>query len=788
MRLFLFSILFLLYSTGFAQQKLIVSGSVLDRENGSPLIGATIYIFGTTSGSVSNNEGKYSLNIPAGEYLITAAYLGYKTDSTRITLTQNQTLNFRLTATSIHTEEVIVTTRNPESNIKSIETGKVELSMREIKKLPALMGEPDFLRIIQLTPGISAANDGNSGFYVRGGGADQNLVLLDNATIYNPNHVLGFFSVFNAKTIANTKLTKSGMPANYGGRLSSIVNVSSRDGDMNKYGINGSIGLLSSSLSIEGPIINEKLSFLVAGRRSYIDEVLKPIITATIPNSSSFYTNSNYYFSDINAKLSFKPNNKDKLSLSYYNGGDNYSVEQLQINFKNHLNWGNQMAAFNWSHRFKNNFTLLTTLSMTDYGFHLEAEQNTVEIGMFSGVRDYNAKLTLAKVGKKGSIVKTGIEHIYHQFQPNNIDASTHNQDLEFGSNRLLASHETSVFYNHEFDLAPNLRVNAGLRFTNYMHIGPYYEMIRDDIGDISDTTYYGNNEIIKTYQSLEPRLSLRYQLNKTSSIKGSYTQNNQYIHLVSSSTVTLPTDVWLPSTDLIQPQKGTQYTVGYFRNFFENKYITSINAYYKEFHNQIELLSGFLSNFQDNIFEESITIGSGNSYGIEVFAQKSVGDFTGWIGYTLSKTNRQFDEINDGKIYPAKYDRRHDINIVAAYTITERWDISGTFIYATGNALTLPEAKYVMENNVITEFGQTNAYRMPDYHRLDISANYLLKKTDKYESSINFSVFNIYNRANPFYIYFEITGDVENGTINITPKQITLFPMLPSITWSFQF
>jgi uncharacterized membrane protein len=788
MRLFFIVIFYILSLSAKSQDKIKISGKVVDFDTDSPLIGATVYIFGTSVGSITNEHGIYSLYLTPGTYTICASYLGYKTDTLNTPINSDQQLNIKLKLLSVLAEEVIVSAKNSEDNVKGVESGEIMLSMREIKKLPTLMGETDFMRIIQMTPGISAANDGNSGFYVRGGGADQNLVLLDNAPIYNPNHILGFFSVFNAQTISNTTLIKSGMPANYGGRLSSIISFSGRDGDLEKYCVNGNVGILSSAISVEGPMIKEKISFIVSFRRSYIDEVLKPIVRPFVAESSSFYNSSKYYFYDFNGKISFQPNQKDKITLTLYQGEDNYSLEKFPLDFKNQMSWGNDIAVLNWSHNFNSNLNILNTFSTTSYGFNLEAEQNKISVDLLSDISEYTFKSTLTNAKNSGTIIKAGIEHIYRKFHPNNLSATTNDVDLQFGSNRELNSHETSLFYNHEFDLTSNFRIAAGLRFTNYMHVGPYYQMSKNEIGEITDTTYYKSNELIKTYQSLEPRISLRYQLDRFSSIKASYTQNNQYTHMVSASAVTLPTDVWLPSTNLIKPQKGSQYTLGYFRNFSENNYISSFNIYYKDFFNQIELLSGLVNNYHDNIFEENVSFGSGNSYGIELFIQKTIGNFTGWLGYTLSKTNRKFDEINNGKIYPAKYDRRHDINVVASYDINEKWSVSSTFIYATGNAFTLPEAKYIIEGNIITEYGDVNAFRMPDYHRLDLSINYILKKTKKFESMLNFSVFNVYNRSNPFYIYFEITGNVYDGNIEITPEQITLFPILPSITWNFKF
>ena len=772
----------------FGQEKIKISGKITDISTNEPLIGATIYLLNSNYGTISNEHGYFSLYLTSGIKQIGANYLGYHSDTIDIVIYDNIRIDIKLERMHFITKEVVVSTKAPEKNVKSVESGSVQLTMREITKLPALMGESDFLRIIQLTPGVSAANEGNSGFFVRGGGADQNLILLDNANVYNPSHVLGFFSVFNSKTIANTKLIKSGIPANYGGRLSSVLNFTSRDGDLKRYSIQGTLGLLSSNLLVEGPIVKEKLSFVFAGRRSYIDEVIKPIIRPLVPGSSTFYDNSKYHFYDLNAKLSLKPTTKDKITLTAYQGSDKYSIQELQIDFKNLMNWGNAVIALNWAHRFNTRWNLTNSVSLTDYHFNLEAQQNTVNVDLFSGVRDLNYKLTLANIQDNGSIIKAGLEYTYHRFRPNNLSAETYETDLQFGSNRVMNAHEASAYYNHEFDIFYNTRVSAGLRYSHYIHVGPYYQMNRNVINEITDTTYFGPQDAIKTYNDLEPRISLRYQLNKLSSIKASYSLNNQYVHLASSSAVTLPTDVWLPSTNLIKPQRSTQYTLGYFRNFLENQYTGSLNIYYKDFRNQIELLQGFMNNFHDNIFEESITFGTGESYGVELHLQKALGNFTGWIGYTLSRTTRQFDNLNEGNVYPAKYDRTHDLNIVASYDLNQKWNLAATFIYATGNAMTLPESKYVIGGNVITQNGAINSFRMPDYHRLDLSVNYNLTTTEKFESILNFSVFNVYNRANPFYIYFQIEGNVYDGNIEITPKQISLFPILPSISWIFKF
>jgi len=773
---------------GFCQPDNTLIGKITDLSSGEPLIGAVIKVNTTNSGTVTNEKGFYQLYLKNGEYELSISYIGYTPQNIHIIIPETKQLNIQLELTSLKVDEIVVTAKKLDENIESTETGTIEISMKEIKKLPALMGETDFLRIIQLTPGIQSANDANMGFYVRGGGADQNLILLDNVPVYNPSHVLGFFSIFNSDVIQSTKLIKSGMPANYGSRISSIIDINSRNGDYEKFRASGSVGILSSKFILEGPIIRDKLSYIISARKSYIDEVLKPVVNSLFDINSTFYKNSTYNFTDINSKLSFKLSKKHNLNLTAYGGNDNYSLIKLEPEYSNAMKWGNRLLAFNWYYQVNQEWNLQSTIGYTRYDFNLDAEQKNVSIGMVSAVNDYVFRTEFCKAGYNGQIIKFGAEHYFHSFIPNNLDATSNNQLLSFGSNRKLNAHESSIFYNHEVGVTQALRFNLGVRYTYYMHVGPYYEMIKNEIGQISDSNYYSPGKKICNYNSPEPRLSVRYQINNYSSLKGSYTMNKQYIHMISSSSVTLPTDVWLPSTSIIKPQWGQQFTAGYYRNFNENVYETSINIYYKDYYNQIELLRGIVNNFQDNIFEESATFGKGYSFGAEFFVQKTSGKITGWIGYTLSATFRRFNEINDGAIYPAKYDRRHDLNLILSYDLNKKWTASATFILASGNALTLPAYKYILEGNVIAGYGERNSFRMPLYHRVDLSLTYIARKTDKFESSFNFSVYNVYNRANPFYIYFEVTGNVYDYNLNITPKQISVFPILPSITWNFRF
>ncbi|MBN2350061.1 MAG: TonB-dependent receptor [Bacteroidales bacterium] len=777
---------FLLQNAG--AQEYLLSGKVIDGESGEWLIGAAIQVTGTSKGAVTDENGTYILKLPRGIYNIQISYIGYERLGKEISLTADRIENFTLIPKVIESEEVIITTEKPEDHFRSTETGLIELKAKDIKALPTLMGEADALRILQLSPGVSSVTEGNAGFYVRGGGADQNLILIDNATVYSSSHVLGFFSVFNSDAIHGVRLTKSGMPAFYGGRLASVMDVEMLDGNPDSLETTIGIGLISSKIAFQGPILKNRITFSAAVRRSYLDEVVKPVISPFLKNQSSFFKDNKYHFYDINGKLAVRLSGRDRVTFTLYNGIDKYSLQQYRFDYENYIKWGNTLGVLNYNHIFNKDFAVNTSLSFTEYFFNFSAVQSNIQIGLSSLIRDVAFKIQFTKLGTNNGYTKFGIDYQKHRFLPNNLDATANDLDLEFGSNRVLNAHETAIYYDRIIPVGGRLSTNIGLRYTNFLHVGPYQKMLTNNLGEIYDTLSYGSNKVIKPYNHIEPRISARYLLNDNSSLKASFTQNYQYIHLASASAVTLPTDVWLPSTEKIKPQQGEQYTLGYFVNSRDNIYQASVDMYYKTLKNQVELLYGIINNFKDNIFEESVIFGSGSSYGIEFYIRKTQGKMNGWIGYTLSKTTRKFDEINEGKIYPAKYDRRHDVNLVVSYVLNKKWTFSGTFIYASGNAMTLPEYKYLIDGNVITGYGPTNGFRMPDYHRLDLSATYSGKKAKRYESSWNFSVINLYNRANPYFIYFEISGDVYDYNLKITPHQVSLYPILPSVTWSIKF
>jgi hypothetical protein len=771
----------------FSQNAISISGKISDSDSHETLAGASIHLAGTNYGTTSDKNGNYSLAIKPGKSILEISFVGYNSIYDTVFITGSIHKDYRLLFKTTETGEVIVSSRNLSSNVQSTSPTTIKITSKDIKKLPSLMGEADVLRVLQLSPGVQSANEGNSGFYVRGGGADQNLVLLDNTLVYNPSHVLGFFSVFNNDIVRDGVLMKSGLTADYGGRMSSVVLINTIDPENVKYTVNATIGLISSKLAISGPIIKNKLDFYIAGRRSYLDQTIKPIFKTFVNGESSFYNNTEYYFYDLNAKLIFRFSNREKLSFTYYSGKDNFSLKQFSLNYNNRMIWGNRLLSGTYKRIFNEYWFLESNLGYTNFNFDFTANQYNVDIRLNSKAEDINWKLKMNRIKENNRII-FGFDYTYHHFIPNNINAVANGLVLDFGANRTLYAHETALFYNQEYNLSSKLSVSYGLRYTNYLFVGPYTEYNKNEIGEITDTVFYRSGQIIKTYNNLEPRITLKYQFNPTTSVKASYTRHFQYIHLASASTVTLPTDVWLPSNDHLKPQKSNQYTVGYYQNLITNQFTASVEIYYKDLFNQMELLYGYINNFQDKTFDESMVFGTGKSYGIELFLRRNLGKITGWVGYTLSKTERKFDAINSGNIYPAKYDRRHDLNVVLSYEINKKWNVGCTFIYATGNAMTIPVDKYIIDGNVITGYSEINSFRMPAYNRLDLSVNYLLKKSAKYESSLNISVFNVYNRANPYFIYFEISGNVNDYNLKITPKQVSLFPILPSLSWTVRF
>jgi hypothetical protein len=771
-----------------AQENYALTGTVTDSVTGEPLPGTSVFLATESTGTQADKNGHYNMPLKKGIHMIRFSFIGYRPFETEVNIVSDMTLNAVLVPVTTQTESVIITARNPGENTESTKTGLIEFTPKEMKKMPTLMGETDVIRVLNYSPGVQSAGDGNSGYYVRGGNVDQNLILLDNAVVYNPSHVLGFFSVFNSDIISNATLIKSGIPASYGGRLSSVLAIRTVDGDFEKHHVSANLGLLFSSASIQGPVIKDKLSYFFSFRKSYVNAVASPMIGLFAKHGGNSLIQGNQYdMYDLNAKFTWKQGYRNRFSLMFYKGRDHFSLENSKIDYSNLINWGNTLVSINWNHQISDSSYLSSSLNYSNYDFNYGSSQFILAMNLYSSVRNANYKVEYNKSDFYGGLLKTGLDAKYYHFIPNRFLLTVNEVDLDYGSYQDLYAAEIAAYISWEKDISDRLRVYGGLRISNYDQLGPYSKVTESGQEGLKDTISYNRGQLIQSYTYPEPRISLRYQTGQNSSLKASYTRNYQYIHIVSSSSVTLPSDIWIPSTEAVKPQDGDQFTLGYYRNFSENMFVGSVEAYYKSLHNQVEMLYGLGASFQETSFEKSLTRGKGYSSGIEFYLQKRTGDLTGSLGYAFSYSERKFDEINNGLWFPAKYDRRHEISIVSGYTVNDRWDISIAFVYASGNAMTIPEQKYFIEGNVLNEYGRTNSFRMPAYHRLDLSVTYHLKPRHLLESNLNFSVFNVYNRANPFLIFFDVKGDIQHYNLEVSARQVSIFPILPSISWSFK-
>lgn len=791
MKRLIFYLIMAICSLGVFAQKHTISGYIKDIDTGEELIGANVIVKDKNTGTTTNTYGFYTLSLPDGAYEIIFSFIGYSEITENINLKSNKTINISLESAAYITQEVIVSSER-KANIEDSKMSVIKLPIETVKALPAFMGEVDILKTIQLLPGVQSSGEGNSGFYVRGGGPDQNLILLDEATIYNAAHLFGFFSVFNADATKDMELYKGGMPAQYGGRISSVLDISMNNGNMKEFKAEGGIGTIASRLTIQGPIIKDKSSFLISARRTYIDILVKPFVKKTSP-----FKGSGYYFYDLNAKFNFRFSDKDRLFLSGYYGEDIFNFKSKEAGFNMSIPWGNGMLSLRWNHLYSDKFFSNTTVVASDYKFRTEVEmlsdENENDGFKFiqnSGVRDYYIKQDFIYIPNPKHTIKFGANYIYHTFTPNSVSAKFGETVLDYADSTKQFANEAALYIGDDFKINNKITIYAGFRAAIFNQVGPFKRFVKDEYLDNNiDTIYYKKGESVAFYDSYEPRVSIKISVDKNSSIKASFMQNKQFIHLASLSSSTLPTDIWVPCSDIIKPQGGRQYALGYFRNFFNDHFETSVEGYYKSLSNLIEYADGALpgDDVGDNA-DNYFIFGDGYSYGLELFIKKSTGRFTGWIGYTWSRTDRIFNNVNDGEPFPAKYDRRHDVSVTSTYQISDKWTASMIFVYATGNTTTLPIARYIIDGEMISEYGPRNSYRLDPYHRLDLSVTYQHKKTNKWESSWNFSIYNVYNRKNPYFIYFQTSGSVEDGNYANKAKQVSLFPILPSVTWNFKF
>jgi hypothetical protein len=746
------------------------------------LIGANLYIDAEEIlGTTTNIYGFYSLSLDTGEYRIVSSYVGYQNWAMELDLKEDVRINITLQPDDNSLEEIEISTERKDNNVEGTQMGTIELTTETIKNIPALFGEVDVLKAIQLLPGVQAAGEGNTGFYVRGGGSDQNMVLLDDALVYNTGHLFGFFSIFNSDAIKNTTLVKGGMPAEYGGRLSSVVDVTMKEGNMKRYEVEGGIGLISSRVTFQGPFKKDVSSFLVSFRRTYAFDIAQPALNRTD------FAGTNYNFYDLNLKANYIFNDKNRLYLSGYFGRDVFVYNSVPRNTNIRIPWGNATSTLRWNHLFNDKLFMNTTFIFNNYKFDFRAKTEDFVFSVNSGVRDFNLKFDLDYFWNSKNTLKFGYHYTFHTYSPNSVQATLDDTELETNL-QDKHGHEMGLYVQDEMEVSKRVKLNMGLRLALYQATGPFTEIIPTDPG-MADTIRYRTLQPIKTYINPEPRISMRIGIDETSSLKAGITLNHQYAHLVSTSNSTLPTDVWVPSSKNVKPQRALQYALGYFKNFKDNMFEASVEVYYKHLWNQIEFNESYTSEFNVEL-EEDFVFGRGQSYGAEFFFKKRLGDLSGWVGYTFSKTDRIFEELNEGKRYPAKFDRTHDVSINLSYEINDVISLGGTWVYATGNAFTIATEVYFIGNALVTGYGDRNGIRLKSYHRLDLSMTVVPRYVQdrKFKSSFNFSIYNVYNRKNVYFMYPNIEGDPINGDTQFQLIEVSIFPIIPSITWNFKF
>lgn len=768
--------------TGFftvnAQSKYTLSGYVRDGTTGEELIGVTVYVSSLKTGAVTNVYGLYSLTLPKGEYQIHYSYLGYGVQNITVNLDTNKKLDVDMTPETETMNEVVITGESQNFNITSLEISTEKVDISQLKKMPSLFGEPDLVKAVQMMPGVITAGEGTSAYFVRGGSADQNLILIDEAPIYDPSHLFGYISVFNADVVKSSKLYKGGIPAAYGGRLSSILDVRTIDGNKKKFAGHAGIGTLASKIMLEGPIKKDVGSFLVSARRSYADLFLK---IAGNKNSVFFY--------DVNAKVNFNLGSKDKIYAAGYFGRDSFS---LNGNFT--FDWGNATGTLRWNHLFNNKLFSNTTFIASQFDFGLGLDEAAVGFRWSSFINEYSLKQHFTWYITPSVELDFGYNGTYRIFKPGKIVATSTSSIFNDVELQKLQALDHAFFISNKHTINRRISLEYGLRLSIFQQIGPgtvfTYANPKDNVNiAITGTKDYNNWESIKTYINLEPRFSARYILNKMSSLKLSYNRMVQNVHLISSGTVPLPFNTWYPSSTYLAPQVADQVAMGYFGNFKENSYESSLEGYYKRLNN--------ITDFADNadiFFNEHIATefrqGDSWSYGFEGQLKKVKGDFTGFINYTWSKTERQIADVNQGKVFYANYDRRNAINLLVAYQLNDKWSISSTFTYSTGRPITLPTGQYQIQQYTPSYVTERNGYKLPAYHRMDLSAVLVPRKNKNrhIQTKWVFAIYNLYNRKNAFTIFSRDKEIEQGGTASKEFVMIYLFPIVPSVTFNMNF
>ena len=796
MKTILLSLIFLLslscFSTTYAQKntdKVTISGSIRDAETGEDLIGATVKITELGTGTITNVYGFYSITLKKGNYTLEITYIGYKKQTEEITLSQNIKKNYNLVPTDQQLKELVISAEREDQNVTQVQMSVEKMDIMTIKEIPQLLGEADIIKSIQLRPGVTSVGEGASGFNVRGGNIDQNLILLDESPVYNSSHLFGFFSVFNPDAIKDVTLYKGGIPAKYGGRLSSVMDVRQRDGNDKKFSGKGGVGLLFSRLTLEGPIVKDKASFLVSGRRSYADLFLK---------LTDDFKDNQAYFYDLNAKVSYRINDNNRLFLSGYFGKDVFGFGD---DFK--MNWGNATGSLRWNHVLSDKVFMNLTAVYSDYSYSLGVPQGSDAFEWKSRIKTLETKLDFTYYLSPKITLEYGAQLQYYEFFPGEVkgigDESNFNTLTVQKENAIMPS----LYIGSNHDVTKKLKLAYGLRYTHFFNVGMYdlnlYKYGVPTVKtDIIGQKHYNSGEVVAQYGGFEPRLSANYILSKKHSLKASYQRTKQYMHLVSNTTSASPVDIWKPAGYYVKPATADQFVVGYFRNFKKNMYEISVETYYKNMRDLLDYRNGAELLLNDNL-ETELLQGDGTSYGLEVMFSKKKGLFTGWIAYTLSKTTMVVEGfvagdytgaangINGGQPYATNWDKTHDLSIVGMYTISDRWKVSGSFIFMTGRPATYPNGRFIWDGKFLPDYRTRNADRIPTTHRLDLSCTFTPDRQGKWwKSSLSFGVYNVYGRKNPYSVYF--IQDRDSPTQTQAQRLAIIGIPVPFITYNFKF
>ena len=795
---FLTTTLLLIFSSMFSQdnsnvlanQKFTLSGTVTDAKSNETIIGVNVYIPELKTGTTTNEYGFYSITIPKGNYTVQLSFISFQTLTESINLDKNTKSNIKLFSNEVQLEEVVIKADRKATNIRKPEMSINKLSIATIKKMPVVLGEVDVLKSLLLLPGVTNAGEGASGFNVRGGGADQNLILLDEATIFNSSHVFGFFSVFNPDAIKDLKLYKGGIPARFGGRASSVLDMYQKDGSSTGFHMNGGIGLISSRLLAEGPIVKDKGSFLIGGRASYAHLFLK---------LSDKQKNNAAYFYDLNTKLSYKLNPNNNLFLSGYFGRDVFSLNKSFTN-----TYGNSILNIRWNHLYSDKLFSNLSAIYSDYYFGLGLD--LADFNWDSGIKNYNIKYDFKNYISDKFKLNFGVNSIYYDFNPGTISPTNSNSGINYKQLDKKYAFEPAIYIDAQQEISKKISLSYGLRYSLFYRLGQsninLYANNQPVIFDQNTQTYqkatpigsqfYGKNKVIQNYNYLEPRFSIAYELNKNQSIKASYNRMVQYLQLVSNTSSPTPLDIWMPSDKYIKPQIADQVALGYFKNFSDEKYSLEVETFYKKIQNRMDYIDG-ADLVANEAIEQVVLNGQMRSYGLELMLRKNEGKLTGWISYTLSKSEQQTPGrnssetgINNGEWYSSAYDKLHNLAVTGSYNLNKKWSFGANFILQSGQPVTYPNGQYTYQDIVVPSYGLRNENRLPVYHHLDISATLTPHKNDNrsWKSEWVFSIYNLYNRKNAASINFKQNADTGNNEALRT----SIFGMVPSVSYNFKF